>query len=455
MIVTTDNRKRPRDLDREEFKKCIRIIKKDFTRSWLEDYNGFDHPLKTLWSRTDKFASVQLFQLGYSLRKIKQINKKWYDRVVKEIKNEDIGQMRANILEIFVASQLHNPPDRIVELPGRNNPGWDLKVKLSNGLEIFVQVKNNSVVENFENEKVHDIEKIIESNLRSGFLKVCISKTDNKDPSDIEWHKLKERLRDIMQGPFKESYIESDVEGGWHIRMTDIGNSIPNLHPTKKSYEMLLTTPFSKSEKDKIFRCVINACSDLGKKRETDTEESINIALVYVPLDASFSLCSELTHQYFEDTPEPRASGVLFYKSGATTDTEKNQNFLAHAFHLVLRDSKRCWLETSGFPTSIVPLFKKIDIGIGRGSFSIDGINEEDIYNLIDAGSEKTYLKSDHVYQSGQINYLLRHNGTYNFNRHTGIKIHFWYIDSDGQEKEEMDYIGDEKPILLSFQSES
>ena len=135
----------------------------------------------------------------------------------------------------------------------------------------------------------------------------------------------------------------------------------------------------------------------------------------------------------------------FFYKSGAVTDIKKNQDFLAHAFYLVLRNDKKWWLEINR-----VPLFEKIDIGIGSGSFSIDGINDVDIYNLNDAGSVKIELKSNHVYQSGQINYLIERTGTIKFNRHTGIKAHVYYIDSDRQEKEvTMDYIGDDKLLLL------
>lgn len=447
MTISINRRKLPRDINRDLIKKSNKIIKHEFTVNWLEDRAGSDHPLKILWSHTDVFATDQLFQLGYSLRKIKSINKTWYDRVIEEIKSGDIDKSRANILEIFVASQLHNPPDRFVELPDSPiNPGYDLKVKLKNNSEIYIQVKNNSGLGNFKiNEKINEVESLIISNIRSKALKVCIYKIDNIDPSDADWYHLKEQLPAIMQDTIDNTGIKKDIEGGWRIESVDISNSISYLHPSKKSYEMLLTIPYSISEKNNLLGKITKACSDLKKKQDLDTENAINIALVCIPLDASFVLCSDLAHQYFENSPEDRASGVLFYKSGAVTDINKNQNYLAHVFYLVLRDNRKKWLTAN-----MSPLFEKIDIGIGRGAFSIDGINNIDIFSIIDTGTMKLDLKSSHVYQSGQINHLIKKTGTVKLNKHTGIKAHVFYIDRDRQEKEvAWDDIGDDRPLLL------
>lgn len=447
MTITIDQRRRPKDLDKDLLKGAIRMIKRNFAVSWLEDETFPDHPLKVLWRHTDVLATDQLFQLGHSLKKIKSINKDWYNQAINEIKNSDISKIHANILEIFVASQLHNPPDRIVELPNSAiNPGYDLIVKLSNNFEMYIQVKNNSRIENFRiSEQNQEVERIVASNLNGKVLKVFISKADNNDPNEVDWHHLKERLSIIMQGTIDERGIMQDIDGGWHIEAYDIGNSINYLHPSKPSYEILLVTPFSKLEKNNIFEKISKACSDLKNKREVDTERSVNIALVCIPLDAPFAMCGDLVHQYFDDSPEPRASGVLFYKSGVTMDTNKNQSFLAHAFYLVLRKDKLEWFKTNGYP-----FFKKIDIAIGRGVFSIDGFDEKDIYNLIDARIVKTELKNSHPYQTGQMNYLLKELGQYKFDKHPGIKLNIFFKDGNRIEKEvTKDYFGDDTLLLL------
>lgn len=292
MTISINKRKLPKDINKNLIKKAIKIIKNDFTVNWLEDRAGPDHPLKTLWSHTDVFATDQLFQLGYSLRRVKSINRIWYDRVVDEIKNGEIDKGRANFLELFVASQLHNPPNRFVELPASPiNPGYDLKVKLSDNSEIYIQVKNNSGLGNFKiNEKIYDVESLIISNLKSKSLKICIYKVDNLDPNDADWYHLKEQLPAIMQDTLDKTGIKKDIDGGWHIESVDISNLISNLHPSKKSYEMLLTTPYSMSEKNNLLGKITKACSDLKKKQDVDNENAINIALVFIPMDASFVL---------------------------------------------------------------------------------------------------------------------------------------------------------------------
>lgn len=447
MSISINKRDIPASLDKELVKKCLKIIKKDFTVDWLENCTDINHPLQILWSRTGKFATVELSLFGYCLRKIKYINKTWYYKILEEIKCNDIGMMRARVLELFVASQFHNPPDKIVELLSAKTPGYDVKVKLKDGSEIYIQVKNSSAMGNFQiNDNVYYVENIIKSNLKNRSVRVYIFKTDNQDPTEIDWYYLKNGLPIMMESDFGKKCIDQDLEGGWHIRIVDL-DSIPHLHPSKPSYVLLLGTPFSKSETGKISAKIAEACSEFKKKREPDTERTTNIALVCPPLDAPLELCGKLTHEYFDNSPEPRASGVLFYKISAVTDIEKNERYIAHVFHLVLRKDKMDWLKTG-----CASLFRGIDIGIGRGSFTVDGIDVvEDINTILDAGHIKFQPENTHICQSGEINYLVKGRGEVTFNNYTGIKRRIFYIDSDRLEKEAPTayYIEDDKPSLF------
>ena len=447
MTINIVSRKIPKDLNVAIAREAIKEVKRDFTLEWLESNIGADHPIKKLWGRTDIFATDQLFLLGYSLKKIKTINQKWLSDAIKSIKGDDIGKMRGTILEAFVASQFHNPPDKVVDLPvSLINPGYDIQVKLSDGSEIYIQVKNNSALENFQiNENVSYIEDILVSNLRNRALNVIIYKADKKDPTDSDWYRLRNQLPAIMQNVPEGKGIAEEIEGGWYISVSDISKSISYLHPSKPTYNRLLIIPFSKPEKDNLLAKISDACSVLKKKSITDTEDSINLAMLCVPIEAPFTLCSELAHQYFGENPEKRASGILFYKSGPVTDIQNKQSFLAHAFHMVLRNEKKDWLKVH---KALLPI--KLDIGIGRGVFSVDGIDNSDIYNIIDAGPRKIKIDDQHFYQSGQINHLIRKTGTVRFDRHIGVKERVFYIDSDRLEKEATtDHIVDDRPLLL------
>lgn len=445
MTMNINKRNRPSDLGDREFRKAIKMIKNDFTVGWLDDHNNFDHPLTVLFRRNDVFASDQLFQLGYSLGKIKSINRVWYDRAIEEIKKGERSRIRGEILEILIASQLHYPPDRVVELPDSiNNPGYDLVMKINEGLNIYVQVKNNGETAKFAiNEKTQNVEQIVKENLQSRDLKVLIFKNDNTYPDDISWHHLRENLPRLMQGELNENRTE--IEGGWTIGISDLNRSMTNLHPLKPSYEMLLAMPLSQEEKNNLLTKITEACSVLGRKKEDDDERSIFIALVRVPFDAPFRICGDLAHQYFEDSPIDRASGVLFYKAGAVADPIRNENYLAHAYHLVLRNDRRDLI--TALNSSI---FEKIDVGIGRGAFSIDGINESDIYNHLCIGDTEMRLNNVHLCQLGEINYLLNRYAFINHQGHRGVNAHFFFLDSDGGDNNSaLDWPADDEPLLF------
>ncbi len=251
-----------------------------------------------------------------------------------------------------------------------------------------------------------------------------------------------------MQDTPNETGSGKEIEGGWYVGLRDMSGSISYLHPTKPTYNILLIIPFSQPEKNNLLSKINDACSVLKKKSIPDTEDSINLAMLCVPIEAPFTLCSELAHQYFEENPEERASGVLFYKSGPVVDIQNKQSFLAHAFHMVLRNDRRDWLEAH---KAVLPI--KFDIGVGKGVFSVDGIDiidNNDIYNVIDAGPRKIRVDDQHFYQSGQINHLIRKTGTVSFNKYIGVKERVFYIDSDRLEKEATkDYIVDDRLLLL------
>jgi hypothetical protein len=447
MTINIVSRKIPKDMNVRLVRETIKNLKKEFTSDWLEDHTETNHPLKVLWRRKDEFATDQLYQLGYSLEKIKPITPKWYDKAIKSIKDSDIDTMRGKTLEVFIAGQFHNPPKAIVDLPlSSKEPGYDIQIKLQDGSDIYIQSKNNSSIRTFQiNENVQAVRNYLVSNLSTRAFNIIIHKTDNKDPTNDDWYNLKVQLPTAMQDTPNGKSIEKDIEGGWHVTIADISASISYLHPSKPSYVMLLTIPFSQSEKNNILSKIEDSCSVLKNKIIPDTDNSINIALVCVPIDAPFTLCSELAHQYFDNCPEKRASGVLFYKCGAVAqDTLNESKYLAHAFHLVLNEDKKKWLETH---SAQLPL--RIDIGVGRGSFTVDGININDIYTLLVKG-EAGKLVDQHQYQLGQINHLIKRVGTITFKRYHGVEERVFCVDSDRKEKDvTKHYLVDENLLLL------
>jgi hypothetical protein len=422
-----------------EFNRSITRIKKEFGTDWLESHS--DHPLKNLWMEKNVFASIQLHQFGYSLQKIKSLNPKWFDDAIDRIMNKTPGERRGAVLEVLVASQMHCPPNRIVKLPCPGNPGYDLVVKLKDDSLIYYQVKNNSGSEHYNKmkEKARSIEGDLAANLGARALRIRI-KTD-KDPDAGDWNRLRKQLPPLIDDSSFEGGIVRDIEGGWHIELhNETGNC---LHPSKGSYVFQLLTPISQQEKNGISNDITDACNDLEKKEDPDTDESINIAIVCIPLDLPFALGGKWINDYFTEFPDVRVSGVLLYKPGVVTDLEKGGDKFAHAFHLILRKDKEDWIEALSAPNSL-------DIAVGSGTISIEGKNNWDNYNRLYGGATRESYIENHVYQSGNINYLFNNLGEYRFEKPFNIKIQAFYVDSDRQEKEvPLDFSRDQDLVLL------
>jgi hypothetical protein len=423
MGLNVKSRKLPRGgLDR--FNVYLKCIEKEFGKEWLESRKG--HPLMELWIRTDVFASIQLFQFGYSLKKLKNINTKWFNDLIQKIKTGSSGDRRGAVLEALFASQLHMPPERVAELPRPNNPGYDIKVTQCNGSMIYYQVKNNNWSDQYykAKEKARSVEEIFKENLGPDALQVIIRITT--DPDDRDWNILKNQLPKLINETSSEEDIEKEIDGKWSIRFLKLHSADIPLHPNKKSYVMQLITPIHQAEKNKIKININNACNDLEKKMESDMEKSINIVLICIPLDAPFALCGEWVNEYFQENPAARVSGVLLYKPGVVSEVEREEDYFSHAFHLVIKNEKRAWIKA----------LTTLDIAIGKGSHSVEGINNIDNYFLLIDGAKRYDFKRHHVYQSGIINYLIDKNRCVKLRNLSGIQNHVFYIDSDRKEKE-------------------
>ena len=420
------------------FDESLKRIKEEFGLEWLESHQA--HPLKELWIRSDVFASIQLHQFGYSLQKIKDLNVKWFTEVIKIIKGDEPGRRRGAVLEVLAASQLHSPPERIVELPRIGKQGYDIKVKLNSGYEIYYQVKNNTRSEEYYKieEKARSVEKILVANLDSIALHVFIKR--NTDPRDGDWFYLEEQLPLLMEEASSEVDIIRDIDGGWMIRIYRLhASGGVSLHPSRATYIMQLLTPILKQERDGMYTDITDACNAL---MEPDTDKSLNIALICIPLDAPFALCGKWIKEYFIEFPYARVSGVLLYKPGDVSDLERDENCLSHAYHLILKEDRADWIEALSL--------NHLDLVVGRGSVSVEGKSNLDNYNLLYGGETREKYIGHHVYQFGSENYVIKANGEYMITPHYGISLHVFYDDSDRKEKEiSFDLQQDQDLVLL------
>jgi hypothetical protein len=421
MSLNIKTRRRPRG-KLHGLKESIIRIEKEFGRKWLESNDS--NPLMNLWMRTDVFATIQLFQLGYSINKIRNLNKKWFDNVIGKIKDGTAGERRGAVLEILIASQFHDPPNRIVLLPRPNNPGYDIKIMHKNGSVIYCQIKNNNWSDQYDimKYKARSVEEILEANLASDALQVII-KIDT-DPDDSDWYSLKNRLPELLKGKNFEN-SNGVIEGRWDVKIDRMHSQENLFHPDKKTYVMQLITPIPQTEKNGILGDITEACDVLEKKKEPDTDNSINIALICIPLDAPFSLCGGWINEYFDTHPNARISGALLYKPCVVADLERDENFLSHAYHLIIKKGKEDWIKR----------ITTLDISVGRGSISIEGINNYDNFVQLCDGNRRDNYIGYHVYQSGSINYLIKKTGSVRLHNYFGINENVFYIDSDRKEK--------------------
>ncbi len=340
----SDRRRCPlKDDEKQLFEEALVELVDNFSDSWLTSYSG--HPLQTLWNRKDILASIELYYLGRSIQKIKNISPDQLNQNIKLLKSNDRGTMAGAVWEIILTSAFHKPPEQRAKLLGPRKPTYDIEVETVNGF------KNRISVKNFGQSKkdmeflgqFEVIDKIIENSAINHIQMIIIRKS--QFPSKQEWDQLKRIVLKLV----KHQIFSNWSIDGWYIAIRPltydqikarIGLDQATLYSKKASYVLFMALPFYKNEDKNIESNLNAACSDLIEKGAIESNKSMNSLFIHLPEYVSLNDYATWCERFYINNPTAPISYITLFQPAYATDIDKDESFLAFNCKVISRPNR-------------------------------------------------------------------------------------------------------------------
>ncbi len=135
-------------LPQEETSSALSAIANIFGVEWLESKTNTNHPIKRLWNRDDTLAAIELISLGKAIKDLEDIDKKWLDKRIDDIKR-DHQTYRGYMFEIMSISMMAMGQMKVK--PSRDStPGIDAIIDFEDGFEVAASIKNHDISDHAE-----------------------------------------------------------------------------------------------------------------------------------------------------------------------------------------------------------------------------------------------------------------------------------------------------------------
>lgn len=320
------------DIDKQAFEEALSELVDHFSEEWLKSNSG--HPLQTLWHRKDILASIELFYLGDSIKKIKSSSLDQLRQNVKLLKSNDRGTMAGAVWEIVLAAAFHKPPEQKSKLLGPRKPAYDIEVEAIDGAKTRISVKNFGQSKNDRNffDQFKSLERIIENNT-TNHIQMSIIRDVNY-PNQREWDELKRFVLKLVRRAifgnhaFKEWNIAMMPLTDEHIR-EHTGLDRATVYARKASYTLFMALPFYKNENKNIESNLKEACLDLINKGSVETNISKNCLFIHLPEYVSLNDYMDWCSHFFCDNPTAPISYITLFQPVYVTDPDRDETFLA------------------------------------------------------------------------------------------------------------------------------
>lgn len=337
----SEGRRNPfKDNQPQLFEDALKELIDSFSERWLSANSN--HPLQSLWHRTDILASIELANLGISICTVKGFSPDQLRQNIKLLKSKDLGTIAGAVWEIILAAALHNPPNQNSRLLGPRKPTYDIEVKTDIGFNHLISVKNFGQ-SNKDRDFINQFElteKIIKDNMSMPIQIVVIRKSSY--PSLSDWAELMRNLPKLIKD---QSNIHCLV-CGWEIYIRRITDELikeytkskeSKLYSGEKSYTLFITSPFYKNEGKNIESKLKEACLSLIKKGVIETDKSRNWLFIHLPEYVSIENYIDWCNRFFNDNPSAPISGIFLFQPVYVTDPDKDVSFLAIHHEIIAR----------------------------------------------------------------------------------------------------------------------
>lgn len=363
------------------FEDSLNEIEKSFGIDWLNSNSG--HPLQELWSRKDILSSIELFTLGSSISHIKPINSNIVKENVNIIKTNDRNGRRGAVFEMVIASALHNPPEQTVELLDPQYPLYDMIVHFNDKTSINISVKNFGQSDKGElfMKEAKLVEQIIKINLKLHariFIKCDIY------PSLHEWDILQRQLPIILKNI---SYSGIKIYN-WYIFLLPHEIDESKLYDKQASYTLLITAPFYRNEKIRLFSKLNEACTELKQKGNAGNKNIGTILYAHIPAYISIKDYYDWCSKYLAENPDAPISSIRLIQPAYAVEEKDDFTHLFILYRDITKNNN-----DNGFIFNNNRLINRFPVGINAG---------KQFESKFGKGSENMPIEH-YWYQSGHI----------------------------------------------------
>jgi len=392
-----NNRQNPTKATKSELEEIFKCIAENFSYKWLKMVHG-SHPLQQLWNRKDAMSTNELYFFGSCLKSLLSVDANWVKQQVSLIKNGQINNRQGAFFEINALGMLLSK-DQIVRPARGNNPGFDGVLSISDLKSMRISLKNygdsshyKDCVDNASKFEIALKEVLKEKNTHP--LQIIIHSPTNAFPSKSNWQDLTNSLPQILENITLGEAKSFGISDFWLFMYRDLKkDEHQEFHTSFNSYILIISIPYHKNEEKNLLDKLDEACYNLTKHANWESDDVINAIFVHIPESASIKKCNEWAEDYLINYPEKPITMIILYQPTVATNIEKDTSFIHHCFKFAVRRDKFAKWNT---------LNKTIDLNLPIGV-----ISEEPIQNKIIAEFNEKIDVVDlgdlYIYQRGNI----------------------------------------------------
>lgn len=336
-----ENRQNVTKQSAEELNTIFKCIADNFSHKWIKSSKG--HPLQQLWKRKDALSTNELYFFGDCLKRLSEIDPKWVKNQISQIKSDHSNNRQGAFFEIIGLGIL-STSEQIVSPTKGNNPGFDGVLSLNEVKSMRISIKNYGDSLHYQefisySQKVEKkLKEILKDNSITSIQVVIDS--PKSYPSKQDWENLLNQIPNILLNYKSGEPKAFSISDFWFFMYGDLKDDYQKLHEGFNSYTLIISSTFHKNEEKNLLDKLDEACYNLIKHSQNESDDLINVVFIHLSESASIIQCSEWVNNYFISNSEKPITGIILYQPTVSSNLVKDNNFIHHCFQLIFRNEK-------------------------------------------------------------------------------------------------------------------
>jgi hypothetical protein len=308
------------NLPTDELTCALQNICSAFGEGWLRGKEA--HPIRHLWVRDDAVATSELFWLGDSIGKLKEISSKWAQWHIGRIKRGDKNERLGSIFEIL-ALGMFCQPGQTVKPASHSSRGYDADITLSDEVALCLSIKSIGASDyqrsaEINSKRLHDmIVKDAQQNSRSWS---GITLMGRFYPSDEDWKTANGSVLAFLQNtPAIPATFNLNQQ--WTLFINAPPRDHLPLDSAQPSHSVQVIVPHHPNEQRNFLNRVARKSQEFHRYAIKNLGRKIYIMLIRLPETASVTLCSRWLSEGFSVTQGNGIDQIFLYQPSALTQT--------------------------------------------------------------------------------------------------------------------------------------